>query len=159
MTITETSTGDMLTMRIDIATLSGPANASLHGRMRYAIIDGLLWWALGRKLDALVAAAMRLPIHHNEEQAQALHVGEALVAYVTTTPWEESDDDRAARIYRTMRQRLPELAPLCALGQDHAREHSEATALVELLQARLAHPGDAGHGLDGILQPPVQKAA
>lgn len=159
MTLRETSTGNMLALSIDFTTLSGRMTATLSGHTRAAIIDGLLWWALNRKLDAFVAACMHLPIHASMQHAQALHRGESLVHYVHFTPWHKAEEKRASSICGKVEEHLPELAPLASLSPAHQREHDQLITLATLLRKRLAHPADPYHGLEGILVEPAQQAA
>lgn len=159
MILRETSTGDMLTLSIDFTTLSGRMTATLSGPSRCSIIDGLLWWALNRKLDAFVASCMHLPIHASMQHAQALHRGEALVHFVHFTPWHKAEEKRASSICRKVEQHIPDLAPLASLSPAHQREHDQLITLATLLRKRMAHPADPYHGLEGILVEPVQQAA
>lgn len=159
MTITEHTHGAMLTLSMEFGTMKGRLSATLSGHTRCAIIDGLLWWALNRKLDALVAACMPLPIHASMEHAQALHEGERLVHYVHYTPWHMEEEKRQLKVCTTVDTHIPELAPLAALGPDHQREYQELKALATLLRSRIQHPGEAYHGLEGIIVSPSKQAA
>lgn len=159
MKITEHTHGDMLTLSIDFGSMNGRMNATLSGHARYAIIDGLLWWAMNRKVDALVAACMPLPIHASMEYAYALQVGESLVSELTLSRFECSSDEQALEGMAYIKGRLDHLAPLAELGPDHQREYRELVALTTLLRERIQHPGAAYHGLDDIMDIPVTKAA
>lgn len=151
MRITEHIEGHGYTICIEASAMGTTVKAQLSGMLRYALIDGLLWWVLCRKLDAFVASCLPLPIHASMVHAGALHEGERLVAYVHTTPWHESDGERATRIMRTLHHHLPELAPLAQTSAMHQTEHKELLALANLLHERLLHPGEASHGLQHIL--------
>lgn len=151
MRITEHIEGHGYTVCIEASAMGTTVKAQLSGMLRYALIDGLLWWVLCRKLDAFVASCLPLPIHASMVHASALHEGERLVAYVHTTPFHESDEERATRTLRTLHHHLPQLEPLAKASELHQREHQELVALANLLHERLLHPGEANHGLEGIL--------
>lgn len=138
-----------ITVRIDL--FGAEHSATLSGRFRYAVLDGLLWWTLNRYMGAFVAHCMPMVHHADMEQASALHDGEALVHYVYTAPFAEADDARALRIMAFIGRHLPTLAVL-ATTPELVALHDRMLLLAETLKDRLDHPGEALHGVEGILK-------
>lgn len=157
--------GAMLTVRLNSTGMGSAISASLSGPLLYALVDGLLWWCINRKLDALVACAQGQPAPTNRNDAlefgAAMLTGEDLVMRCFTTPFHEHAEDRQERIVGYIRKELPKLRAL-TYGPHHATASTELAELMELctiLQQRIASPGDAMLGLDTMVAPRTAAAA
>ena len=148
---------DMLTVRINGTAMGTPISATLSGPILYALVDGLLWWCVNRKLDALVACAQRQPAPADRNAAiffgQALKDGEEMVMHCFTTPFHEHNEERQLRIMVYLTKHLPALEPLASHGPHASVARAELAELMELctlLRDRIEHNGEAMRGLDGI---------
>ena len=153
MNITETVVGKMHTMHLTDNSLTGPISATLSGieQHRYALIDGLIWYAIGRKLEALWSKFQSVKATHANQHSH--DVAQGLLIYVHTVPFHESTEERQLRIAHTIGKHVPELATLAEEVRDPEAqaEVRRLRRLVESLRSRIEHPGDAGHGLEGII--------
>lgn len=157
--------GSMLTVRITSMAMASPISATLSGPLLYALVDGLLWWCINRKLDALVACAQgqRAPADRNDalEFGAAMVTGEDLVMRCFTTPFHEHGEERQERIVAYIGRELPKLRAL-TYGPHHATATAELAELMELctiLQQRIANPMDAMLGLESMVEPRTAAAA
>lgn len=153
MKLTETLVGGMLTVQLTDAMLDGNVSAALSGIVphRYALIDGLLWYSLNRRLEALWRAVQ--VVEPTIATKRGHDVANGLYIYVTTVPFHDVPEEKQARILHHIGNYLPELDTLATRTGDK-RVPVELAALKELatlLQTRIAYPNDAGHGLEGIL--------
>lgn len=161
MNIKETVIGKMHTMHLTDTSINGTISATLSGieQHRYALIDGLIWYAIGRKLEALwekfQTVERTIATKHGHE------VASALVQYVHTVPFHELPEERQKRIAHTITKHVPELATLAKRVRDPNTESEVASVmrLAELLASRIEHPHDAGHGLEGIITHELHHAA
>lgn len=150
--IDRTAGADNVTVTIETTAMGEPITATLSARMRYAAIDGLLWWAMGRKLLALCNACAALPVHADLRTAQALSVAESLLTYVHTIGYHHADGKDFQRILRTITHYQAELQQLTKLGEPYAGEVRGIGELAKLIADRGKHEGEAMHGLEGIYQ-------
>ena len=127
ITLHEASQGEVITLSISIDTGACIHRATLSGRFRYYLIDGLCWWAYGRLLDHVVANTMTAD-------------GEELIHLYTRTPWHEAHEDRAKRIVAHFQDRMPVLMPLVSDRPDLAEALDNAMALLRVLMERLDDP-------------------
>lgn len=153
-----TEHAQMLTVRINGTAMGTSISATLSGPILYALVDGLLWWCVNRKLDALVACAQRQPAPADRNAAiffgQALKDGEEMVMHCFTTPFHEHNQMRQLRIMEYLTKHLPGLEPLASHGPHATVARAELAELMELctlLRERIAHQGDAKLGLEGII--------
>lgn len=163
MKLYRTLTAEAVTIRVEATSLLGPISATLIAPAPHTgpVVDGLLWWALDRKLDAFLAHHVGTddPISEN-----VLFKGVQLLHYVQTVPYHESTRQRAQRIGNTILKDLPELATLVSTVPDPdgraQAEHAELVELAHLIRDRVNHEGDALHGLDGMIvdEPNAQAA-
>jgi hypothetical protein len=153
MKLTETIIGRMHTMHLTDTVLGHTISATLSGiePHRYALIDGLLWWCIGRRLELLWESFRSvqpdLATKHSHE------VASALVRYVHTVPFHEVPEDRQRRIMDMIGKHVPELATLAKRVRNAQAETEVAIVrqLAETLKARIENPNDAGHGLEDVL--------
>jgi len=158
-TITLHEQGHTFTAKLNATAMGAPIMASLAGTTKYALIDGLLWWAINRKLEAMVATSMGNPAaaDHDEatRQGRAQAHGEQLVHRVFTTPFHSHSDERQAAIVAYINKELPALQPL-TVGNPHAAtakaELAELMELCTILHDRINHPAEALRGMDTILK-------
>lgn len=153
MTLTETIVGRMHTITIADIALDGKVTATLSGieQHRYALIDGLLWYSIGRKLEGLWNAFQT--VGRTPKTQRAHEVANGLLIYVHTVPFHESTEERQQRIATNINTYLPDLVTLAEQVRDQRvqDEVADVRRLATLLRDRIAHPHDAGHGLQGIL--------
>jgi|GEM_PF-4771541 len=148
----ETSAGDQLTITITVALPGADHSATLSGPVRGPMIDGLLWWALGRILDHFVAAAYPAQFAAQFAAHDALTTGESIVHYIYTTPFYEADDARASRITELVHTRLPELAPLRALVPQGTELHEQAMRVATIMRERMRVDVPILHGVADMYQ-------
>lgn len=134
MKLYRTRTDNAVTYRIECDTLSGPCTGTLSGNpiIETALVDGLLWWAFGRRLEAFVATAVE---HVDEGLEAVLYTGDRLVRFVHTTPWQETSAEATKRITATIASTLPALASLIEQGPDHDQRRREFVSLTALAHA------------------------
>lgn len=157
--------GTMFTVRINGTAMGSAITASISGPILYALVDGLLWWGINRKLDALVACAMGQPAPTQRDQALAFGSaraeGEEMVMHCFTSPFHEQDEERQLRITTYLTRHLPNLHPIADHGPHSptARtELAELHELVQLLSQRIIHSGQAMHGIEGMTTTELQAA-
>ena len=143
------------TVSITSSAMGESITATLSGAYLYALIDGLLWWTINRKLERLVATSMSTvpSAEHAAEFGQALGAGEELVHHVFTTPFHEANEHRQERIVTAILRRLPALAGITRQGPHAAMakaDLAELTELATLLRERIDHVAEALHGLEGM---------
>lgn len=158
--------GDQFTVKVRSSAMGSPLAASLAGPLKYALIDGLLWWTINRKLDQLVAVAMGQPRIEDRNQAlsfgNALSTGEDLVMRIYTTPFHEHAEERQKRILAYLSKELPGLEPITRHGAHAPMANAELAELIELctlLKDRIDHSAEALHGMEGMLQITTAQAA
>jgi Asp-tRNA(Asn)/Glu-tRNA(Gln) amidotransferase B subunit len=157
--------GAMLTVTIRSTAMGSNITASLSSTYLYANIDGLLWWVIDQKLNSLVSTAMdELPTDRNQriEYGHALSDGQQLTMDIFTTPFFETTEERQDRIVRAVSKHLPELAPLTRYGSHAELAKAELAELMELcgiLRDRIAHSGEAMHGIAHIATRQTAQAA
>lgn len=159
-----TEHGTMFTVRITSTAMGQEVSATISGPILYALVDGLLWWCINRKLDALVACAQRQPAPAHRDAAIAfghsLQQGEEMVMQCFTTPFHEHTEERQQRIMHYLQRYLPDLHPIASHGPHSTMATAELAQLTELatvLKHRIAHPYEAMHGIEGMVQ--VEQAA
>jgi hypothetical protein len=162
--ITITEHGPMYTVDIHSTTMGSPISATMSDSYLYAVIDGMLWWAINRKLDSVVAVCMDQPAPTERDAhlqfGHAVASGKELVMHVFTTPWHEHQEERQARIVRYIRHEVPKLQPMVSHGPHAPMAKAELAEIIELctlLEDRIAHSGEAMHGLQGMVT--INKAA
>ena len=155
MTIADITQGERLTLAITVPTAKGERRAELTAHYRYAAIDGLLWWALRQQVDGIVATAMQLPIHDNQELAEALYHGHRLLDAITySTRYHHGTTADLLHIVAHLNRLVPQLAPLSWLGK--LRPHYEALLhTVLIITARSEAEGDAWVGMEGVYPKPL----
>lgn len=158
--------GGMITVRLHSTAMASPISATLSGPYLYALVDGLLWWCINRKLDSLVACAMGQPAPANRDEAlrfgNSLANGEELVMQCFTTPFHEHDEQRQERILAYLHKHLPSLNAMAQHGPHRATSMAELAELMELctlLQQRIQHSGEAMHGIGGMITTTELQAA
>jgi len=148
--LTETANGDQLTITMAVVLPDATYKATLSGHVRGPMIDGLLWWAMGRILDQFVAAAFPAQFAAQFAEHDALTMGESLLHYIYTTPFYEADDARAARIMALVHGKLPELAPLRTLVPNGTALHELATRVATILHERMRVDVGTLHGVEEV---------
>ena len=147
MTITETTTGETIAMHLELDIMGQYHGAQLDGRARYAIIDGLLWWAIKHQVDAFTKRALETFF----TSGKAMITAESLNHYVWHLDFHNTEQPQAARIMTTVRQALMDIEPLATTApMKDLLQQLQSTA--RILQERLQHPGEALHGVEGILK-------
>jgi hypothetical protein len=155
LTINISESADTISAQIKGTTSGEPYTASLSGPVKMDLVDGLLWYALNRKIDWFVATAITPP---DQPDSHASFTGYRLALYVTTTPLYMGTSEMQARIMRTIANTLPELEPLIQAGPDPDKRRTEfesINALTQLLRNRIADPTGTSH----LLDPFIAKAA
>jgi len=154
MHFTETQQGDMLTISVHVGLPDATYTATLSGRMRGPILDALLWWALGRTMDHLVATAQPIvwAAQFHQANSEALYTGESLVHFTTVVaPFYEADDERAQRIMRVVHEHLPELAPLATMRPGLQPVYELAQHIAAILVRRVGDPtATVLHGVEEV---------
>jgi hypothetical protein len=150
--------GDQFTVKVNSTAMGSPVHAALSGTAKYALIDGLLWFTINRKLDQLVATAMGQPRIEDRNQAlsfgNALNIGEDLVMRTFRAPFYDTTEAKQQRIMHYLAKELPALEPLTRHGAHAPMAKAELAKLLELctiLAERIAHPADAMHGMQGLI--------
>ncbi len=149
LTITERHQGETIALTAHLALPGATYEATIAGRIRRAMVDGILWWALGRTLDHLAATCMhQVYAAPTQERNDALHAAEALVHYMTHTSYHEADDHRATRIMRVVMDHMPDLAPLATVHPAAMPMYQQAHSIAKALLQRIEHSyGDVLHGV------------
>lgn len=148
MRLTETVTGERITMRMVLDILGTYYAAELDGRTRYAVIDGLLWWAIRRQVDAFA----HLALAQAKPDAVALNTAESLNHYVWHLDFENTSNTMAVRIMVTVAMAVEKLAPL-ATDEKAATLLDQLERTVKILQQRMDDPGAALLGVEDFIQP------
>jgi hypothetical protein len=160
MHLRRTRTAQAVTIHLEATRMGGQlikATLSDQPDRTQAVVDGLLWWALDRKLDAFVA-------YHVGQETPAtedlIFLGVRLLHYVQTTTYHEAEGEQAMRIGNTITTHLPELHGLIEAGDTSAEaEHAELMALAQLIQGRIQRPGMPEHGIQAIMVDEQQTVA
>lgn len=151
MTITEQSQGEQMTLTLSVYLTDATYSTSITGRLRRPLVDGLLWWALGRTLDHIVANALASGHPGCEQMGELVHTGERLVAYLFATPFHQAENPKAERIMDLVAKHLPELAPLVTAMPEFAEPFALAQRLTTILTQRIEHSyGNALHGVEDV---------
>ncbi len=150
MTITETTTGETITMHLELDILGQYHAAELDGRARYAIIDGLLWWAIKHMHEAFTLEVQRhgFTFMHDGETVTTC---ESLLHYVFHLDFANSSDEQACRATKLVCRSLATITAL-AITQPMRDLMQQLQSTAAILQERLERPGDALHGVEGILK-------
>ncbi len=135
----EYAEGELFTISVTVRFTDVQHTATLTDRLRRPLIDALLWWALGRTLDHLVATAYNAILLRQGDVHEAYTEAEALHDLYFRTPYTESDDERATRITRYFMEHLPRLAPLCELAPPLKAVYAQAEAIARILHERVEH--------------------
>lgn len=138
---------DMVHVTVRASAMGQPITASTSAYLRYAAIDGLLWWVLQIKLDALRNEAAQLPIHADMELAKALSTADGLLMYAHTVRYHSADGDDLQRIVRTLHAYLPLVQPLQRLGGAFPAELDEVKRLVAIITERASNEGICMRGV------------
>lgn len=153
MKIHRTITGEGITITVRATRLGEPITASLsgHERFQYALIDGLLWWTLCRKLEAFTLGMANVPGLGAFQELEENGTPARLLRYVFTTQFHAQGQEESTRTMRTILKHLPELEELAMGNAERESEHRQMVRLAEILQARIARPGDAEHAVGEYL--------
>jgi len=148
MTITETITGEGITMHLELDILGQYHGAQLDGRARYAIIDGLLWWAIQHQVDAFTKRALETFSILN---GPAMNTAESLDHYVWHLDWANTGSEQARRILTTVRIALVDMEPL-AMDAPMKELLQQLQSTARILADRMDHAGEALHGVERIMK-------
>jgi len=150
MTITETTTGETITMHLELDIFGQYHGAELDGRARYAIIDGLLWWAIRRMHEAFTyqVGLQGFTFRHDGEIVTEC---ELLLHSLDSFDFANSPQPKAQRALHKTLDILDRIAPLAITpGMKDLLQQLQSTA--RILQERLQHRGEALRGVEGILK-------
>lgn len=150
MTITETTTGETITMHLELDIFGQYHGAQLDGRARYAIIDGLLWWAIKHMHEAFTLEVLRHGFTFKHD-GETVTTSEALLHYLYHLDFPNTSEEEAQRAMRTVCRSLATITPL-AITQPMRDLLQQLQSTAAILQERLVRPGDALHGVEGILK-------
>ncbi len=150
MTITETTTGETITMHLELDIFGQYYAAELDGRTRYAIIDGLLWWAIKRMHESFTMEVQRhgFTFMHDGEPVTTC---DALLHYLFHLDFANTSPEQAIRAMHTVRRSLATITPLAITApMKDLLQQLQSTA--RILSDRLEHAGEALHGVEGVLK-------
>lgn len=148
LNLTASTTDDHWTIDAALELPGATYRVTVTHRVRRAIIDGIIWWALGRALDHWVSRIQAIAATRPVDP-DAYHKAESLLHYVThTADYGEAGDARAGAIMRTVRDTIPELAPLADLVPAGSHLYALTDRLAKVLAERIELSyGDALHGV------------
>lgn len=159
MKLYRTRTPEAVTVSIQV----GEHSATLSGRpfAERAIIEGLLWWALGRMIEDFTLGLMAdaIPAGMLIEIDAEIHTGERLAQYVYTTPWNVRNNREMLQVIKTLRANLSKILPDSESGNgDRVQRWKMIDKFTELLKDRIKNFDDLSHGVV-IEDEPIQKVA
>ena len=157
MKLYRTRTPEAVTVSIQF----GEHSATLSGRPleERAIIEGLLWWTIGRMIEDFTVGILEdaLPKGMLIEVDEEINTGERLVRYVATTPWKATTNKELISVVKTLRANLSRILPKNEqFHGDRVQRLQAIETIIDILRDRIDNFNDLDHGVvieDQELQP------